>query len=189
MRDPLIKYRLAIPADVERIGRLYRQEYGTGERAACSRYPFPQFFDPDWLIEAVRDPSFHWVIAASEQRVLASVGVVLNIGGPRDQVAESFGLVVDATVRRQGIAGKLFRHLLNSIGPAVQFIIGETRTANSGGWRVLRRCDFVPIGFEPFAHITPVGARIDVADGTYSRDGSEINGTSTPRIPYHCEGP
>ncbi len=41
--------------------------------------------------------------------------------------------------------------------PEAGFIIGEARTAHSGGWRVLRACRFAPIGFEPFAHMTPAG--------------------------------
>ncbi len=37
------------------------------------------------------------------------------------------------------------------------FIIAETRTAHSGGWKVVRRQNFIALGFEPAAHLTPAG--------------------------------
>jgi hypothetical protein len=37
------------------------------------------------------------------------------------------------------------------------YLLAETRTAGAGGWKSVKRCDFMPIGYEPFAHATPVG--------------------------------
>jgi hypothetical protein len=80
-----------------------------------------------------------------------------NIGGPRDRVAEVFGIVVDDDFRRLGIGTGLLEGLVVQLGDSADFILCEARTADAGGWMVARSAGFVPVGFEAYAHAMPVG--------------------------------
>jgi L-amino acid N-acyltransferase YncA len=145
--------RTARAADAPAISALYRDAYsprGGGE--AREFYPFPQFLDPDWVAAAVVREEIRWLVAETDGAVAGTVGAVLNIGTASDRVAESFGLVISERARGRGTGIRLFDSLCRSLEGEAQFIIGETRTAHPGGWKIVRRCGFVPLGFEPFAH-------------------------------------
>jgi RimJ/RimL family protein N-acetyltransferase len=173
MRDEALAIRRATPADAGQISRLYIAAYASVESGEKSRYPFPQFFDREWVAQAVSLETIYWVVAECDSEVIATVGAVRNIGAEEDRIAEGFGLVVDPKFRGRGIAHELFRFLTVLLVTDASFIIGEARTANPGGWRVLRACGFVPIGFEPFAHVTPAGVESMLLTGLVSPHSSQ----------------
>lgn len=153
-----ITVRQARPSDAERISALYREAYSpNGKSDARNYYPFPQFLDADWVAGALNKESLCWLVAVCRQKVIGTVGAVKNIGHDRDQIAESFGLVIKEEFRNKRIGTKLYNFLCSSLRDKAMFLIAETRTANAGGYRIVRRCNFIPIGFEPFAHYTPAG--------------------------------
>lgn len=153
-----VSVRPARPDDAEEISSFCEAAYSVhGANDARQHYPFPQFMDPNWVREAVVRDVLCWMVADVRGKVVGTVGAVRNIGSPRDQVAELFGLVVSKEWRRNGIGTRLFAALFEELVGTAQFMIAETRTADAGGWRVSKAYGFQPMGFEPFAHNTPVG--------------------------------
>ncbi len=124
------------------------------------------------MAEIVSDDMIRWFVAEMDGQVIGTIGTVVNIGNHDDKVAECFGLVIDKNWRFHGIGTALFKSLLDSLtstGDAA-FIIAETRTSHPGGWKVVRCCDFVPLGLEPYAHATPAGYESMLLTGKISPD-------------------
>jgi len=150
--------RAARPEDAEAISACYRDAYPSpSSNHSAKAYPFPQFMDPKWVQEAVTRDTVRWIVAEINHEVVGSIGAVRNIGTSDDRIAELFGLVIPKPWRGKKIATRLFIALTESLNDSC-FLIGETRTATEGGWRIVKRQGFVPCGFEPFAHTTPAGS-------------------------------
>jgi GNAT superfamily N-acetyltransferase len=158
-REPRPIYRAASPDDATAISTLYDAEYrppGGGD--ARDNYPFPQFLEPDWVASAVVRDEICWIVAELDGRVVGSAGAMRNIGSPADRVAEVFGIVVDHGDRGRKIGSGLLGYLYETLKDQVDVTLCEARTGDSRGWKVARSAGFDPIGFEPFAHATPVGS-------------------------------
>ncbi len=168
-------FRRAHAADAPAISALYHEAYNPGDQdAAGGHYPFPQFFHPRWVAAAVVRKNIRWLVAEAGGEVIGSAGALVNIGSPADLVAETFGLVVREQNRAGGIGGRLFQALCRSLEQETCFIIAETRTAHSGGWKIVRNCGFIPIGFEPFAHAMPEGSEPMLLTGRIHPRGLEL---------------
>ena len=153
-----IVIRPARASDAHDISALYREAYSpNGIGDARHHYPFPQFLDAEWVVEALKKESICWLVAVYNQNAIGTVGALLNIGQEYDQITESFGLVIRKEFRNRRIGTKLYNYLCTRLHNKTMFLIAEARTANPGGYRIVRRCNFIPIGFEPFAHFTPTG--------------------------------
>lgn len=153
--------RLARPEDAPAISSLYYEAYkpaNGGDPRQC--YPFPQFLEPDWVESIVRNDTIRWFVAELEHKIIGTCGAVVNIGTQDDRVAECFGLVINENWRLQHFGTELFKRLYDSFTATEEavFIIAETRTSHPGGWKVVRHCNFIPLGFEPYAHTTPAGS-------------------------------
>ncbi|NUO08338.1 MAG: GNAT family N-acetyltransferase [Candidatus Brocadia sp.] len=152
--------RSARPEDADSMAALYKETYLVANSGSCGeRYPFPQFMDPLWFANNLIRKEFCWIVAEAFGKVIGCFGVLRNIGSPgsEDRIAEQTGLVVNEKWRRLGVATGLMAELCKRIKDATHFIIAEARTANPGGWKVAKKHGFVPIGFEPLAHMTDSG--------------------------------
>jgi len=153
--------RLALPEDAPAISKLYYEAYkpanGSDPRQC---YPFSQFLEPDWVEKIVRSSTIRWFVATFEKEIIGTCGAVVNIGTKDDRVAECFGLVIDKRWRLHHFGTELFKRLCDSLNVTEDaiFIIAETRTSHPGGWKVVKQCTFIPLGFEPYAHFTPAGS-------------------------------
>jgi hypothetical protein len=178
--------RAACAADAPAISAIYREAYTpTGDGSAPGYYPFPQFLDPDQVASTVTLKNILWLVAEFRGEVVGTVGAVRNIGSTCDRVGESFGLAVRKRLRRQGVGKKLVLSLCDALGEDVLFVIGETRTADPGGWKIVQHCGFVPLGFEPFAHTTPVGSESMLLTGKVSQNAllqRAVSGRTTSRV-------
>jgi RimJ/RimL family protein N-acetyltransferase len=167
--SPLL--RPARRQDAPAISALYRQAYRPANGGdAREHYPFPQFLEDECVEELLRTDLMRWFVAEHERTIVGTCGAVVNIGGPLDRIAESFGLVIDARWQRQNFGSELFRTLCDFLvtKDAAAFIMAETRTSHPGGWKVVRQCGFLPMGFEPFAHATPAGSEAMLMTGRVS---------------------
>jgi RimJ/RimL family protein N-acetyltransferase len=176
-----LKIRPAQAEDADTISSLYREAYtppGKSESEAREHYPFPQFLNPAWVTDAVCQDKIRWLVAEYMGEVIGTVGAVINIGSKDDRVAESFGLVIKEQLRGLGIGTYLFRSLCDNLADNAKFIIAETRTAHPGGWKIVRSCGFVPLGFEPYAHATPAGIESMLLTGRLTRKGALERDTS-----------
>ncbi|MCX7110236.1 MAG: GNAT family protein [Proteobacteria bacterium] len=165
--------RKARPEDAPDISRLYQEAYRPAEGGDPRKcYPFPQFLEPDGVEEIIKGGMIRWFVAELDNHVIGTMGAVTNIGNPDDRVVECFGLVIDKNWQFHGIGTALFKCLLDSLtstGDAV-FVIAETRTSHPGGWKAAKHCDFIPLGLEPYAHVTPAGSETMLLTGKIAPD-------------------
>lgn len=162
--------RRAVPLDASRISVLYDEAYKPPDGGwAADHYPFPQILEPDWVAQAISDGWVYWLVAECDEQIVGSAAAVRNIGSARDRVAEVFGIVTREGVRRAGYAKQLLAALCEGLGNEPQFILCESPTALQAGWKVARGSGFSPLGFEPFAHYTPVGPEAMLLTGRIRR--------------------
>lgn len=147
------RIRHANPRDAGAIAGLYCQVYPAAVRPGDG-YPFPQFMDSDWIARALCTEELHWLVAEAGGELIACLGAAPDIGmdDTDDRVAELTGLIVAEAWRRRGVARTLMQSMCEYLDPRAFFVLAETRTANPGGWKVVKRAGFIPIGFEPAAH-------------------------------------
>ena len=178
--------RSARPGDGPLIARLYRDVY-TPPRGgdAGDHYPFPQFMNGLWVDNHLAAGSVIWIVAETGGEIVGAVGVDANIGLAEDRIAEYFGLVVSADRRNQGIATRLLQAMFDRVAPSAAVMLAETRTAEPWGWRALRTLGFLPLGFEPYAHLTPAGFESMILLASTSRAAlraRRTNGSCTPAV-------
>ena len=159
MPEPTPVYRQPVPGDADDLSALYDEAYRPADGGdPRDHYPFPQLLEPDWVARGVLLPSICWIVAELGGAVVGSAAAVRNVGDHDDQVAEVFGIVVRRDAQGLGIGAQLLTHLDDALGDDVAVVLCESRTGDIRGWKIARRCGFEPIGFEPFAHTTPVGS-------------------------------
>jgi N-acetylglutamate synthase-like GNAT family acetyltransferase len=140
-----IMIRPATENDVDAVKDLFVTVYG-------EEYPFTQFYDTSWLKKAVfDDDTFFWV-AEDAGRIVGTISVLLTAGNLSDLIGEFGRLVVDSEVRGKNIGTRLFETAIESVLPMIQFGFAEARTAHIGSQKILERCGFVPVGFEPLKY-------------------------------------
>ena len=164
-----ITLRQARPDDAEGIVALYSAAYRPKQGGnPRDNYPFPQFLSEEWVANAVTRENICWMVSELNAQLLGSVGAIRNIGNDSDRVAEIFGLVVSVESRKKGLGRALLIHLCSELETNAEFIICESRTAITGGWKVAKSSNLVPLGFEPFAHSTPAGSESMLMTGMVS---------------------
>jgi len=152
-------YRRLEPADATTVCSQYDEEYRpAGGGDPRDYYPYPQLLDPGWVSRAALEPALCWMVAELGGVVVGSAAAVRNIGTGDDRVAEVFGIVVRRAARGHRIGAGLLARLDAALGDDVAVVLCEARTGDERGWKVARSCGFMPVGFEPFAHTTPVGS-------------------------------
>jgi hypothetical protein len=111
-----------------------------------------------------------WLVgAAPDGTLVGSAAAMRNIGDEPDQIAEVFGVVVDAAHQRGGLGSALVGGLVDELAGSSKFILCEARTDDPGGWKVARNAGFLPVGYEPYAHSMPVGSESMVLTGRWRR--------------------
>ncbi|NOQ63626.1 MAG: GNAT family N-acetyltransferase [Methyloprofundus sp.] len=163
--------RTAQPADTKAINRLYHDAYMPADGSDPRKcYPFPQFFEAEWLENILKGDTVCWLVAEVEDKIVGTMGAVVNIGNQEDRIAECFGFVVDKNWRCKHLGTQLFRYLYHFLSTSknTEFIIAEARTAHCGSWKIVRHCDFIPLGLEPYAHTMPIGSESMLLTGKIS---------------------
>jgi len=154
-----ITTRPAEPRDARVVSRFYVDAYTPRDGgSARDHYPFVQLLEPVSLRRELERRDLCWVVAEMEDRVVGVVGSTRSAPWAADRVSEFFGLVVDRSVRRAGVATAMIRYACGVLDETTDVMFAETRTAGAGGWGAFRKCGFTPYGFEPFAHTTPAGS-------------------------------
>ena len=157
-KNAALQVRPAQPDDAASIAQLYRIIYMVNDpRDATKHYPFPQFMQEAWLRTAIGSADFVWFAAFIDQSVVGTVVGVRNIGGNGKPLAEICGLVVHPEHRCLGVATRLLTSLHGELSEDTDLIFAETRTAEAGAWKIFRKFGYMPLGFEPAAHRTPMG--------------------------------
>ena len=178
--------RPARPGDGSLIARLYRDVYTPPSGGdAEDHYPFPQFMNGPWVDDHLTAGTVIWIVAEIAGEIVGAVGSVANVGLLEDRIAEYFGLVVRADRRHQRIATRLLRALFDRVVSSASVMLAETRTAEPSAWRALRTLGFRPLGFEPYAHLMPVGSESMILLAAISRTAlraRRTDGSCTPTV-------
>jgi hypothetical protein len=163
--------RRATPADAQAISALYVRVYTPAKGGdARDYYPFPQIMSPDGVAAMIAGGKVVWLVGeAPDGTLVGSAAAMRNIGDAPDQIAEVFGVVVDAAHRYGGLGSALVGGLVDELAGSSNFILCEARTDDAGGWKVARNAGFVPVGYEPYAHSMPVGFESMVLTGRWRR--------------------
>jgi ribosomal protein S18 acetylase RimI-like enzyme len=161
--------RPATCSDASAISALYVRIYTpAGDGDARDSYPFPQLMNPDAVAAMIAGGEYLWLVGeAPVGTIVGSAAAVRNIGDAQDQIAEVFGVVVDAAYRHGGLGSCLVRGLVDELTGVSAFILCEARTDDAGGWKVARNAGFRPVGYEPYAHSMPVGFESMVLTGRW----------------------
>ena len=161
----------AQPRDAGSISGIYRTIYGCEDLERIGgNYPFPQFMDTAWIENAIKQDRFCWLVSRANGSNTGAIGAVSNIGSARDRVAECFGLVVGRQWQGKGLGKKLIASLGDALRDRAAIMIGETRTGDPVAYRVIKSAGWLPFGFEPFAHRTPIGEEPMILMGFVSGD-------------------
>jgi len=137
--------RSATENDVDAVKNLFVTVYGED-------YPFTQFYDTSWLKKAVFDDDTLFWVAVDQGRIVGTISTLLTAGNLSDLIGEFGRLVVDTKVGRKNIGTRLFETATDSVRSMIQFGFAEARTAHIGSQKILERCGFVPLGFEPMKY-------------------------------------
>ncbi|MBM3473014.1 MAG: GNAT family N-acetyltransferase [Armatimonadetes bacterium] len=131
--------------DVEGTIAVYRAVYGDG-------FPFQEFYDARWVKKGVFDDDIAWFVAEDDDGIVGSAAVMLNVGDADDLIGEFGRLVVDPGARSGGIGTRLIEHCIAYAQERVEVGFAECRVAHPGAQKILTRCGFAPVGFEPLAY-------------------------------------
>jgi ribosomal protein S18 acetylase RimI-like enzyme len=181
--DRIYDVRRATPDDALAISELYDRVYTpTKGGNARNYYPFPQLMTSKGVKAMICGSEIVWLVAAAGATIVGSAAAKRNIGDVHDRIAEVFGVAVDAAHRHGGLGSALVCGLVKALGDSWEFILCEARTDNPGGWKVARRAGFRPVGYEPYAHTTPVGFESMVLTGCWPQWSSAhgSNGAAPP---------
>jgi hypothetical protein len=123
---------------------------------------------PDAVAGMIAGGKFVWFVGKTPTgTIVGAAAAARNIGDALDQIAEIFGVGVDAEHRHGGLGSALVCGLLNELAGTSEFILCEARTDDAGGWKVARNAGFRPVGYEPYAHSMPVGFESMVLTGRW----------------------
>lgn len=155
----MIRYALrpVRPDDAESIADLFRQAYVLDGGSGIA-YPYPQLLTATGARSLMQRKDIVWHVAEGPQALAGSLCSVLYGQPPIVNVAELFGLVVDAEARRQGVGSRLFGQVVAALKQlGATLILSETRTREAGGTSIVRTGGFEPVGYVPLGHRTPGG--------------------------------
>ena len=116
-----------------------------------SHYPYPQFYDVDWLKRSVFSDNIILLVAVDNKSgtVLGSSSVVLDIGAHSDLVGEFGRLVVHPEPRERGIGNALMAKRIELVRNRLHLGLVENRTSHVVSQKISLKHRFVPVGFLP----------------------------------------
>ena len=99
-----VRYRQLSAADADLLARGITRVYG-------GTYPVPEFYDAEWLANAIESRRLHSVVALDEAgEVVGCMSTVLEVTG--DYTADGSALMIAPEFRGQGIVAELGQHSL-----------------------------------------------------------------------------
>jgi N-acetylglutamate synthase-like GNAT family acetyltransferase len=137
--------REATRSDVDQVSRLFVRAYGED-------YPFPGFYDTEWLTKSVYDDATLFLVAEEAGDIIATGSIMLAAGGLSDLVGEMGRLVAEPSKRARGGAAELVAALIERTRERIQFHMAEVRTVHKGSQRLAEEFGWTACGFEPLKY-------------------------------------
>ena len=99
-----VRYRQLGAGDADLLARGITRVYG-------GTYPVPEFYDPEWLADAIESGLLHSIVALDDLGdVVGCMSTVLEVAG--DYTADGSALMIAPEFRGQGIVAELGQHSL-----------------------------------------------------------------------------
>lgn len=144
--------RSAGVGDGAALANLYREVHTPPSGGSAEdHYPFPQYLNGAWIDQQIAGRAVYWIVAEHPGEPIGT-GAIIRIGEQADQAFEFRGFVVKQRHRRQGVATRIVRALLDRFGGSAAAMFAETRMTESGALKTFRKFGLLPIGLEPYAH-------------------------------------
>lgn len=144
--------RSAGVGDGAALANLYREVHTPPSGGSAEdHYPFPQYLNGAWIDQQIAGRAVYWIVAEHHGEPIGT-GAIIRIGEQADQAFEFRGFVVKQRHRRQGVATRIVRALLDRFGGSAAAMFAETRMTESGALKTFRKFGLLPIGLEPYAH-------------------------------------
>ena len=144
--------RSADVGDGAALANLYREVHTPPSGGnAEDHYPFPQYLNGAWIDQQIAGRAVYWIIAENHGEPIGT-GAIIRIGEQADHAVEFRGFVVKPRYRRQGVATRIVRALLDCFGGSAAAMFAETRMSEIGALKTFRKFGLLPIGLEPYAH-------------------------------------
>lgn len=134
--------RPATNEDIYEISRLYFDVYG-------GSYPDSHVKDFQHISEYLLDPALHWLVAISENRIIASVIYKYD---EENKLAKAFGAVVDSQYRGHDITQQMMEYgleHLKKLPNGVDIIYATTRTVNVSAQTLTEKQGYKKLGIFP----------------------------------------
>lgn len=141
----MITVRLATDRDVEALRDLFMSRYGED-------YPYPEFYDTEWLKRSVYDDKTLVVVAETDGAIVATGSVVLNAGDYDDLVAEIGRMVTARSPQAKGAAKAIVADLMQRMERRTMFAYAEVRTVHERAQALIESFGWRPVGFEPLKY-------------------------------------
>jgi GNAT superfamily N-acetyltransferase len=144
--------RSAGVGDGAALANLYREVHTPPSGGnAEEHYPFPQYLNGAWIDQQIASRAMYWIVAENRGEPIGT-GAIIRISEQADHAIEFRGFVVKPRYRRQGVATRIVRALLDRFGSSAAAMFAETRMTESGALKTFRKFGLLPIGLEPYAH-------------------------------------
>jgi ribosomal protein S18 acetylase RimI-like enzyme len=144
--------RSAGVGDGDALANLYREVHTPPSGGnAGAHYPFPQYLNGAWIDWQIAGRAMYWIVAENHGEPIGA-GAIIRIGQQADRAIEFRGFVVKPRYRRQGVASRIVRALLDRFGGSAAAMFAEARMSESGALKTFRKFGLLPIGLEPYAH-------------------------------------
>jgi GNAT superfamily N-acetyltransferase len=144
--------RSADVGDGAALANLYREVHTPPSGGnAEDHYPFPQYLNGAWIDQQIAAHAVYWIVAENHGEPIGT-GAIIRIGEQADHAVEFRGFVVKPRYRRQGVATRIVRALIDRLGGSAAAMFAETRMTESGALKTFRKFGLLPIGLEPYAH-------------------------------------
>ena len=178
--------RSAGVGDGAALANLYREVHTPPSGGSAeAHYPFPQYLNGAWIDQQIAGRAVYWIVAEHHGEPIGT-GAIIRIGEQADHAFEFRGFVVKQRHRRQGIATRIVRALIDRFGGLAAAMFAETRMTESGALKTFRKFGLLPIGWEPYAHKMSHGleSMVQLAQG-----GQLVDGAACQRGMLHSCGP
>ena len=140
-----IRLRRAATVDTHRIQLLYTEVYG-------ANYPLSIIKDQAQMRRALENPSFFWMLAEFQGRIVASIIYELD---KAQRIAKVFGAVVAKAHRKNNLANTMMAAVMRELTgprPRADTVYATTRTVTTAPQQMTENLGFTKLGIFPNAH-------------------------------------
>jgi RimJ/RimL family protein N-acetyltransferase len=172
-RDEAIRY--VEERDIPAIAELFRLTYG-------ERYPYVDVYDGSWVKQSIHSDQVICLVFEEDAKIIGTGSVVLEYGDYNDKCGELGRMVTHPGYSGKGVGKRVIDALLKVAENALEFAIGEARTAHSIMQKMMEKAGLTLIGFVPQYHLVKDRRESQVLYARVQGDGRLLRSPAPPRV-------